>query len=308
MSAPVPLLDPPERPIFGMAMRLGSATLFAAMAMLLKLSSDRGISAAEMIFYRNGFALPVVIGWILIGPGFGAIRTRRPLAHLTRSAIGLSSMLCTFGALALLPLAEATTITYAAPILSTLLSAMLLKEAVGGRRWAAVLIGFVGVLLVVHPGGTALPAIGIVVALAAALSQSAVMIAVRQLGRSETIAAIVFWFTLSTTIAGAALLPLFGHWPDLPTFALLVGAGLFGGAAQLMMTGSLLYGRIVTVVPFDYAQILWATLFGWLVFAATPPSTTLAGAALIAGSGIYTAYRESRRGRETNQALSPPEG
>src|SRR3569833_3305804 len=117
------------------------------MAAFLKAASQHGVSTFEMIFYRNVWALLIVGGWIAAGPGWSAVKTRAPLAHLTRSVIGLISMLLTFGAVALLPLGEATTLFFVAPIVATLLSGLLLAEKIGPRRWSAVAVGFVGVLL-----------------------------------------------------------------------------------------------------------------------------------------------------------------
>lgn len=299
---------PPERRLRGVALRIGSATAFALMAALLKGASGRGVVTAEMIFWRNAWALPVVGLWLTLGPGWGAVRTRQPMAHLTRSALGLVSMLLTFGALSLLPLGAATTLTYAAPIAATLLSAAVLGERVGPRRWAAVAAGFAGVLLVVRPGGGgALPALGVAVGIAAALAQSGVMVTLRQIGRTEGTAAIVWWFSLSTTLAGAAMLPAFGQRHDPVTLAMLAVAGLLGGAGQLAMTASLRFAPVAVVVPFDYLQIVWATLIGWLAFGTAPTAVMLAGAALIAGSGLYTAVRERRRGLEPASALAPTE-
>jgi len=295
MPTPLP---PPERRLRGVAFRVVSATAFALMAALLKAASERGVSTPEMIFYRNFFALFVVGGWLGLGPGWGAIATRRPLAHLTRSSLGLVSMLLTFGALALLPLAAATTLTYAAPILATILSALLLGEAIGRGRWAAVVAGFLGVLLVVRPGhGSALPALGVAVGLGAALGQSFVMVTLRTIARTENTPAIVWWFSLFTTLAGAAMLPVFGHGHDAFTYALLALSGLLGGIGQISMTSSLRFAPVSAVVPFDYLQIVWATLIGWAAFGAAPTGVMLAGAVLIAGSGIYTALGERRRGQ-----------
>jgi drug/metabolite transporter (DMT)-like permease len=300
---------PPDRPLLGIGMRIISATGFALMAALLKAASARGAGTIEMLFYRSVGALPLVILWAAFGPGIASLRTRRPGAHLTRSAIGLTTMFFTFGALSLLPLGEATTITYTAPVFSTILSAAVLHEAIGPRRWAAVALGFAGMLIVVQPGGGAgLAPLGVAMALTAALGQSAVMITLRQIGKTETTAAIVFWFTTFCSIVGAAFLPFFGHMHDPATFALLIGGGLFGGIAQIAMTSSLRYAPVSVVTPFDYLQIIWATAIGWLVFASPQSAGALAGAGLIAASGIYTAYREGRHGQVPKQALAPPEG
>jgi len=298
--------SPPERRLLGIALRATSATTFALMSALLKGASTRGVATTEMIFYRNAWALIVVGTWVSLGPGWSAIRTRAPLAHLTRSAIGLISMLLTFGALALLPLGEATTLTYAAPILATLLSGLLLAEKIGPRRWSAVALGFIGVLLVARPGDGVTP-VGLLVGIAAAIGQAAVMITVRQISRTEQTAAIVFWFTIFTMVAGAAMLPFFGRSHDLVTYAMLACAGLLGGVAQLSMTASLRFAPVSVVVPLDYLQIVWGILIGWFVFLAPPTPLMLAGAALIAASGIYTAYRERKRGIEPAEARVMPE-
>lgn len=297
---------PPERRLLGIALRASSATAFGLMSALLKGASEHGVATPEMILYRNAWALLVVGGWISLGPGWSAVKTRAPLAHVTRSIIGLVSMLLTFGALALLPLGEATTLTYAAPIVATLLSGLLLAEKIGARRWSAVAVGFLGVLLVAQPGH-GVTAIGLAVGIAAAFGQSAVMITVRQISRTEQTAAIVFWFTIFTTIAGAAMLPFFGHSHDLATYEMLAAAGLLGGFAQLTMTASLRFAPVSVVVPLDYLQIVWGIAIGWLVFLTPPTPLMLAGAALIAGSGIYTAYREHARGKIPAEAGSMPE-
>jgi drug/metabolite transporter (DMT)-like permease len=276
------------------------------MSALLKGASTRGVATTEMIFYRNAWALIVVGPWISLGPGWSAIRTRAPLAHLTRSTIGLISMLLTFGALALLPLGEATTLTYAAPILATVLSGLILAEKIGPRRWGAVALGFVGVILVARPGDDVTP-VGLLVGIAAAIGQAAVMITVRQISRTEQTAAIVFWFTVLTTVAGAAMLPFFGRSHDLVTYAMLACAGLLGGVGQLSMTASLRFAPVSVVVPLDYLQIVWGILIGWFVFLAPPTPLMLAGAALIAAGGIYTAYRERKRGIEPAEARVMPE-
>jgi drug/metabolite transporter (DMT)-like permease len=299
--------SPPERRMLGVGLRIISATSFACMSALLKLANGHGVNTAEMIFYRNAGAMPIVAAWVTLGPGWQAVRTRHPMAHLTRSGLGLGAMLLSFGTLSLLPLGEATALTYAAPILSTLLSALLLRELVGPHRWAAVATGFVGVLLVVHPTGEGLPLLGVVTGICAAFGQAAVMITVRQISRSETIAAIVFWFTTMTMLAGALMLPFFGHSHDGATYAMLFAAGLCGGCAQITMTASLRHAPVAVVMPFDYLQIVWGIVFGWLITTLPPTPTTLGGAALIAASGIYTAYRESKRGREPSQANVVPE-
>nr|WP_314122141.1 DMT family transporter [uncultured Brevundimonas sp.] len=287
----------------GIALRIAAAGSFSIMAAVLKLASLDGVVAPEMLFYRAFFGLPVVLAWVLTQPGgLAGLTTRRPLAHVGRSALGIVSILCVFQTLTLLPLADATTLSFTAPIFATLLSFLILKEAVGPRRWTAVAVGFIGVIVVMRPipgimgaADYVVPLEGIVFGLVAALLTAGVTITLRQLRDTEHVAAIVFWFFVGSSIVGAVLLPFVGHWHSPLTFALLIGSGVAGGLAQLFMTASLQKAPVAVVAPFDYLQIVGAIVFGWWLMSTTPTLTTLAGAALIASSGLYTAWREHVR-------------
>ena len=294
----------------GIALRIAAAGCFSIMAAVLKLASRDGVTAPEMLFYRAFFGLPVVLAWVLTQPGgLESLKTRRPLAHVGRSALGIVSILCVFQTLTLLPLADATTLSFTAPIFATLLSFLILKEAVGPRRWAAVAVGFIGVVIVMRPGAGdhAVPVEGIAFGLVAALLTAGVTITLRQLRDTEHVAAIVFWFFVGSSVVGAILLPFIGHWHSPLTFALLVGSGIAGGLAQLFMTASLQKAPVAVVAPFDYLQIIGAVIFGWWLLHTPPSLNTLAGAALIASSGLYTAWREHVRCRAALiQPTAPP--
>jgi drug/metabolite transporter (DMT)-like permease len=220
------------------------------------------------------------------------------MAHVWRALVGLSTMLLAFSALAYLPLAESTTIGFAAPLFAVMLSALVLKEQVGRHRWSAVLLGFVGVLLVMRPEGEDLPAIGLGLAVAAAFGVGVVTITIRQIGLTEHPQTTVLWFSLLSMLALGTLLPAYGQLHDARTWAILFALGTFGGLGQLFLTASLRFAPVSVVVPFDYTQLLWAVLLGWLIFADEPPTTTWAGAAIIIASGLYTLYREHKLGRE----------
>ncbi len=278
----------------GIALRIASAGCFSVMSALLKLAAEGGVVAPEMLFYRALFGLPVVLAWVITSQGFGALATRRPLAHLGRTVLGICSILCTFQALILLPLADATTIGFTAPVFATILSWLLLREPVGRHRWSAVACGFLGVAIVMRPGqsGHDVPLAGVLIGLLAALGTASVTITLRQLRNTEHVAAIVFWFFLGSSLVGLALLPFFGSWHAPLTYVLLAGGGLAGGLAQITMTASLQAAPVSVVSPFDYLQMVGALLLGWLLMASTPTFNTLLGAALIASSGLYTAWRE----------------
>lgn len=268
------------------------------MAVMIKLGHQAGIATAELAFYRFAFGLPPLLLWIGWTRNWGAWRTGRPTAHAWRALVGLTTMLLAFSSLAYLPLAESTTIGFAAPLFAVILSALVLKEPVGRHRWSAVVLGFLGVLVVMRPDGGGIPAIGLALAVAAAFGVGLVTIAIRQIGRTEHTQTTVLWFSLASVAALAPFLPFADGPEGGREWAVLAALGAFGGTAQLLLTASLRYAPVSVVVPFDYTQLLWAVLLGWLFFADRPPATTWIGAAAIVLSGLYTAHREHKLGRE----------
>lgn len=284
--------------LLGIALRIGATTCFGFMAAMIKLGHDADIALPEMVFYRFAFGLPPLLAWIAISGNFGAWRTKRPGAHLLRGVLGLTNLVLGFSALAFLPLAEATTIGFVAPLFAVMLSALILGEAVGRYRWSAVALGFVGVLIVMQPSGEDLPAEGLALALLAALGVAGVTIAIRQIGRTESTPTTVLWFTTFSMLLSGMLLPFFGEGHDGKEWAILAALGLLGGLGQLLLTSSLRYAPVPVVVPFDYTQLLWAVLLGWLLWDTHPAATTWIGAAVIVASGLYTLFREHKLGRD----------
>jgi drug/metabolite transporter (DMT)-like permease len=205
----------------------------------------------------------------------------------------------------MLPLAEATTIGFSMPIFATILGALVLGEATGWRRWSAVLAGFVGVVIVTGAGGSAIPPLGALSGLAAAVLTATVSILLRQIGRTEAAMTTVFWFSfLSLLPLGVVLAFTVRAHPPI-VWVLLLGIGLVGGCAQLAMTGSLSRGAVSIVVPMDYSSLVWATAFGWLIFGTLPVTATWIGAPIIITSGLYIVWREHlRRREETRQAIA----
>ncbi|MFC7497754.1 DMT family transporter [Enterovirga sp. GCM10030262] len=294
---------PPEQNrLLGIGLRLGATTCFGFMAAAIKLGYEAGISTPELVFYRFAFGLPPLLAWIIWSGNYGAWRTDRPLAHVARGAIGLTTMALAFTALSYLPLAEATTIGFAAPLFAVILSALVLKEHVGRHRWSAVAIGFIGVLIVMRPQGSDLPAIGLAIAALSALGVACVTITIRQIGRTESTQTTVLWFTGLSMLATGALMPFFAEWHEPRIWAILLALGFFGGVAQLLLTAALRFAPVPVIVPFDYAQLIWAVLLGWLIWETQPPATTWLGAAVIIASGLYTLYREHKLGREKPRA------
>ncbi|MBS0480226.1 MAG: DMT family transporter [Proteobacteria bacterium] len=294
-----------DRIMFAVALRLASAGIFASMNALIKLAEAGGAHLAETLFFRQTFALPVVTLWIAAGPGLGSIRTQRFGAHVVRTALGLASMCFMFSTILLLPLAESTTLQFTLPIFATILGALILREPTGRHRWGAVLIGFIGVLIVTRPGGGGIAPLGIATGLTAALLSAGVSILLRQISKTESAATIVFWFSaLSVPPLGVAF-ALFAEPHPLTTWLLLIAVGVTGGIAQLCMTAALGSAPVSVVVPMDYTGLVWATLYGWLLFGVLPDAATWLGAPVIIASGLYIVGREHRLRREkTDRAVA----
>lgn len=195
-----------QRPLAGIALRLVTALLLAAMFALVKLASTRGVHLVETLFYRQIGSALCAVGLVATGPGFSSLRTKRVGAHVVRMSLGMAAMALNFLAMIMLPLAEATAIGFSVPIFSTILAAILLGEPTGRWRWGAVAAGFVGVLVIVQPGSGDMPLAGAAVALVAALMTAAVTIMIRRLGATERASTTVFWFATSSLVPMAILM------------------------------------------------------------------------------------------------------
>lgn len=287
--------------------RIASGLFMAMLSAFAKAAGNGGAGVGEIIFFRQAMALPVVLIWILCGPGLPALRSNRPWGHLVRAIIGLFSMVFMFYALSLIPLTEAITIFFITPLVATCLSAMLLGEKVGINRWIAICVGFSGVLVVMQPGGGApdVSAWGITVAIIAAVSMALVTITIRQLSATETEAATVFRFTAVGTVVLACLYPFY-YQPHEPfTWLMMAGVGVCGAGAQVAAAMSLRLAPVSLTAPFDYIQLFWAALIGWLIWADLPAWTTVVGGLLIAGSGLFTFYRERLHRQSIAERTTP---
>lgn len=286
-----------DRILPAIAYRLVSVLAFAAMGALIKLAEGRGAGLAELLFFRQAGSLPVIVGWVALGPGLATLWTQRIGAHAVRCAVGLSSMTLMFATLLLLPLAEATTLQFTVPIFATILGAAVLREATGVHRWSAVLLGFAGVLVVAQPGSGHIPLLGAATGLGAAFLSASVSILIRRMGSSEPPATIVFYFAALSMVplVPAFMWTLTAH--DAGTWAMLVAIGMVGAVGQLAMTTALSLAPVSVVVPMDYSGLLWATLYGWALFGVLPGAATWAGAPIIVASGLYIVWREQRLAR-----------
>jgi drug/metabolite transporter (DMT)-like permease len=286
---------PPHRIGAGIALKLGAVIAMGAMAALVKLAADQGAHTLEIVFFRSLFAFIPIVAYILATRGLRVLRTSRPLGHLVRATIGITGMLCGFSALSMMPLSEFTAITFAAPLFITALSWPVLGERVGPYRWAAVVVGFAGVLVMIRPDPSAFIGLGAILALGQALGTAGAMLAIRQLGATEPGPTIVFYFTLAGTLVGAAGLPFVWTDPTPTLLLILVACGLCGGVGQLLLTQAFRLAPAAIIAPFEYAALIWAGLIGFAIWRETPAPTTILGGCIVAASGLYILWRETRR-------------
>ncbi len=231
------------------------------------------------------------------------LRLERPGLHVLRVVLSTLEVAAFFVAVRYLPLADVITFYLASPIFVTALSALVLREQVGWRRWCAVGVGFCGVLIAMQPSAQTItwPAL---IALSGSTCFAILMLITRSLrGASDTVLASSQF--VGTLVFGAMLLPFGWVTPSLPGFGLFALAGAISVGALLCVNRSLKLAPASVVVPYQYSMIIWAVIFGYVVFSDVPTLATLIGAAIIIGAGFYIFLREQALGRE-DTSVNPP--
>jgi drug/metabolite transporter (DMT)-like permease len=290
----------------GVLLMLGACALFTLMSALIKALGDR-IPVAEIMFFRSALAVPVVLLVVARArpgrPVWQALRTSRFPAHLVRAGTGTSAQACSFYALALLPLAEHTALTNTTPIFITLLSIPFLGEKVGIHRAGAVLLGFIGIVVIALGQGAfggglqGVAQIGVVVAVLQGVFSACTTLLVRNLSSTEASTTITLWQSLLMTAFAGVVLPFVWVTPTWWELGLLILIGLLGGAAQVMLTEAWASAEVSALAPYSYSSLLWAILFGWIAFGDVPGLATIAGALLIVIASLYILHRELMRRR-----------
>jgi drug/metabolite transporter (DMT)-like permease len=290
---------------FAISIKLVSVLLFAVMSVLVRYLGDR-IPLGQMVFFRSACGLiPILAIYAWRGELATAFRTGRPLGHFARGCISVVGMFLNFASLARLPLVDATAISFAAPFITVALAALILNERVRAYRWSAVAAGFGGVVVMLWPyldigalvaSGSTATTVGAACAVAAAFSNSGATIQTRRLTDSETTSSIVFYFSVICALIGLVSLPFAWHTPSAAELAALVSIGIIGGLSHILLTESYRYAPASVVAPFDYVALLWAFFFGYVLFGEIPSHYVYAGAAIVAGSGLFVIWRERSRG------------
>lgn len=298
------------QPLKGILFKLGSVTLFITMSSLIKATADH-VPPGQAVFFRSFFAMPVILAWLWMrGDLRTGLKVASRMSHFWRGFVGTCAMGLGFAGLGLLPLPEVTALGYAAPLLTVIFAAMFLGEEVRAFRLAAVALGLVGVLIVVAPRLTLInaetvettAAFGAMLVLGGAVCAALAQIYVRKLVQTEQTSAIVFYFSLTSTILSLLTLPFGWVVPDAKEAGLLILAGILGGTGQIFLTSAYRFADASVVAPFDYASMIMAIAIGYFVFSEVPTGQMLIGAGLVMLAGVLIILREHALGLKREKA------
>ncbi len=270
--------------------------MFTVMNVFAKLLSTNH-SVIEIAFYRNLIAcMPFLFLVFVLGKRDILVIRSSPSLVGVRAVLGSLSLVTTFAAFSLMPMAETTVLLFTSSLFIPVLGLIFLGESVGPYRWSAVVIGFAGVVIMTSPVGN-VSGLGVLVAITAALMHATLQIILRYLGRFERPETVTFYFLVIGTLITALPLPLVAVTPALAEIPLLFGVGLSGAMAQWLLSTAFRHAPAAIVTVFNYSGIVWATLFGWLIWNDWPLPTVLMGAGVVIASNGLILWRESRRGR-----------
>jgi drug/metabolite transporter (DMT)-like permease len=305
-------------PLRGILLKIAAVVVFMAMVTCIKMVSIH-VPTGEAVFFRSFFAIPVILVWLWYNHDLRhGLETKNPMGHLWRGLVGGTAMALSFTALGLLPLPEVTAIGYASPLLVTIFAAMFLGETIRMYRLGAVVLGLVGVLIVLAPrfsslsieDASKLETVGAMAMLLAAVFMALATIFVRKMVQTEQTAAIVFYFSLTTTMLSLLTIPFGWVMPSATEAALLIAAGLLGGFAQILLTTSYRHAEAAVIAPFEYTSMLLALAVGYSLFGEVPTSAMLWGALLVVMAGLFIIWRERQLGLERGKArkVMTPQG
>jgi drug/metabolite transporter (DMT)-like permease len=304
VSEPPGTAAPEGSPIIGIALIcLGAICMVgldASARMLLET-----YSLPQLVLLRCLFSISLIIAFTAARSGFAVLRTHRPGWHVFRSFLMAGSMFAFFHALRHIPLADVIIIAFAAPLIVTSLSRPFLGEPVGPWRWTAVIVGFIGVLVVLRPGsGLMHPAAFI--ALGGSVTYASLSLTARKLRNTESTAALSIYLFGVPGVMGAV--GSYGHWttPDTTGWILFAVCGFFGGLAFIFMNAAYRQAQAAVIVPFEYTGLIWAAAAGYVFWGEVPGANTWLGAAIIIASGLFILFRETAVRRRPQPQLDFP--
>lgn len=260
---------------------------------LAKVLGQQGMPILIVVWARAVFGALMTLPFAIRAEGLAAFRPRRPLHHLSRAVLLFSATFLFFQALKHLPIADALAIFFVNPLVIVILSALILRERVGPRRWAAVAVGFVGTLIIIRPGLVEVNP-GTFYALGSGVALGSYLVMTRHIAG----AANAMVLTFQTSTIGAALmtlaLPLLWQMPDPAQWLMLVGLGVVATLGHVLITMAYEHGEASLLAPLAFTEIIMATVFGWWFFNDLPDRWNVLGVAILIGSAIYISIRERR--------------
>jgi len=273
---------------------IAAVSLFAAIDALAKVMV-RDMDVLQIIWSRLAFALPLLP--FAVGRQWPQLlRAQRVGLQFVRGLIPIAAGISIVFALKIMPLADATALMFVSPLMLTALAVPLLQERVGVHRWSAVIVGFIGVLVIVRPSSGTMRWAALLPLLTAflyALYQIATKVLSRTVPPSTTFAFMVIVGTAASTL----LLPFVWRTPDAAGWVMMAASGLLHGCGHYLITRAFAMADAATLAPYNYAQLIGASLLGFVVFGELPDSWTVSGALIIVCAGLYVAYRERRLAR-----------
>jgi drug/metabolite transporter (DMT)-like permease len=283
-----------ENVVKGMAAGLAAFFLLAVMNVFAKLLSENH-HVIEIAFWRNLIATMPFLFMIYAMKKREILTIRqRPAGIIARAVIGTVSLATTFAAFAAMPMADTTAFLFTASLFIPILGIFFLKEKVGIYRWSAVLIGFIGVIIMLQPHGQ-FNAIGVTLALSAAFMHAVLQTILRYLGKTEKPETITFYFVAIGTLLSALPLPWIFVMPTVDEIPLLLGVGISGVLAQFFLSVAFGNAPAAVVTVFNYSGLIWATLFGWAIWQDWPAASIWTGGVIVIASNIFIIWRESRK-------------
>lgn len=277
--------------LLGMFYGLCQSLCFAGVSLCVKLASAEH-STFEALFYRNLFSFAIIAAILAAQGNLYKLKGANLKLQFVRAFIGSAAMYLTFMAFHELPLSEAQTLLFAAPLFIVALSYPVLKEKVGPWRTGAALVGFLGILLIVQPGAISSSA-GAVYGLTAAFGHACVMLLLRHIGKSEDALVTVFFFSGLGTLMVFPIMPFAGHWPRFEMWEVFIALGILAAALQIFLTLSYKLAPPAVLAPVTYLNLLWALGLDLFLWGHLPGSSVLAGAAIVIASNFVIIYREA---------------
>lgn len=289
-----------DAPMIGVLCALGACIMFALMNMFAKILSDNH-HVVEIAFYRNIIALAIFAVIIWRRGGMKTAKLVNKNGTILRALIGVVSLTVTFSAYTYMPMADVTALLFTASLIVPVLSIIFLGEHVGKHRWSAIILGFIGVLIMLQPtGNTTL--IGISLALAAATIHAIMAVLLRHIGRTDGPITVTFYFLLYGAGLTALALPFFFVMPHMNELPHILGIGVSGALAQLCLATAFKHIEASAVSVFNYSSIIWATILGYFVWGDIPPYTIISGGAIVIGCNIYIVLRERQLHKKSKLA------